>query len=328
MARERRHERQDERAAPPGHESPRPAAQRVAASVGNAAFARFADPGSGILPGGRVHPDVAAAIAAARGQGSALDGAVRDRVGAALNDSLGDVRVHADDHADALARSVSARAFTTGSDIFFARGEYRPSTTSGDALLAHELTHVVQQRGAAASAAPVRPVRVHDTLPPSGMPRIAPERAKRRTLPPLSRPAPVNPAPEIKQVGEAGRGGRITTARDHIQQLVQARPLEVDGHLLLGMLLLDEGAIEAAVDSLRRARFLDDDNALAHFGLGQAYLHQGDTAQARAAFTRARRILAAAPDDEAIAGGGDMSARELRYAIDAQLVSLGQLRAS
>jgi hypothetical protein len=147
MARERRHERQDERAAPPEHEAAQPAAQRVAASVGNAAFARFADPGSGILPGGRVHPDVAAAIAGARGQGSALDGAVRDRVGAALGDSFADVRVHADERADALTRSVSARAFTTGTDIFFARGEYRPSTASGDALLAHELTHVVQQRG-------------------------------------------------------------------------------------------------------------------------------------------------------------------------------------
>jgi hypothetical protein len=151
MPRERRQERQDERAAPPRRESPRPAAQRVAASVGNAAFARFADPGSGILPGGRVHPDVATAIAAARGQGSALDGAVRDRVGAALDDSFADVRVHADERADALARSVSARAFTTGTDIFFARGEYRPSTSSGDALLAHELTHVVQQRGSPTS---------------------------------------------------------------------------------------------------------------------------------------------------------------------------------
>jgi hypothetical protein len=147
MPRKRRHERQDERAAPPRRESPRPAVQRVAASVGNAAFARFADSGSGLLPGGRVHPDVEAAIAAARGQGSALDGAVRERVGAVLDDPFPDVRVHADERADALARSVSARAFTTGTDIFFARGEYRPSTAAGDALLAHELTHVVQQRG-------------------------------------------------------------------------------------------------------------------------------------------------------------------------------------
>jgi hypothetical protein len=148
MSRAHRQERQDERAAPPRREAPYGAAvQRVAASIGNAAFARFADPGSGILPGGRVHPDIEAAIGAARGRGSALDGAVRDRVGAALHDPLSDVRVHADEHADALARSVSARAFTTGTDIFFARDEYRPSTAGGDALLAHELTHVVQQRG-------------------------------------------------------------------------------------------------------------------------------------------------------------------------------------
>ena len=59
--------------------------------------------------------------------------------------------MHTDEHADALARAVSARAFTTGPDIFFARGEYRPATTTGDALLAHELTHVVQQRGSPAT---------------------------------------------------------------------------------------------------------------------------------------------------------------------------------
>ena len=119
----------------------------VASNAGNAAFARFAEPGSGILPGGRVHPDVESAIGTARGHGRALDGPVRERVGEALDDPLTDVRVHADEHADALARSVSARAFTTGADIFFAHGEYRPRTASGDALLAHELTHVVQQRG-------------------------------------------------------------------------------------------------------------------------------------------------------------------------------------
>ena len=150
----RKHERRHEQAAEPRRESPQPhvgALRSVASNVGNTAFARFAEPGSGILPGGRVHPDVEAAIAAARGHGGALDAAVRERVGATLDDPLADVRVHTDEHADALARSVSARAFATGADIFFARGEYRPATASGDALLAHELTHVVQQRGSPAT---------------------------------------------------------------------------------------------------------------------------------------------------------------------------------
>jgi hypothetical protein len=61
------------------------------------------------------------------------------------------VRVHTDDHADRLNRSVSARAFATGTDVYFARGEYNPGSTSGDKLIAHELAHVVQQRGAPAS---------------------------------------------------------------------------------------------------------------------------------------------------------------------------------
>jgi Domain of unknown function (DUF4157) len=150
MSGTRRHERQHDRAGEPNREPARTHAdvlRAVASNTGNAAFARFAEPGSGILPGGRVHPDVESAIATARGHGRALDGPVRERVGEALDDPLTDVRVHADDRADALARSVSARAFTTGADIFFAHGEYRPRTASGDALLAHELTHVVQQRG-------------------------------------------------------------------------------------------------------------------------------------------------------------------------------------
>jgi hypothetical protein len=144
----RSHERQQDHAEERRRE-PAPAhpLSKLAANAGNAAFARFAEPGSGLLPGGRVHPDVESAIAAARGGGRALDAPVRERVGDALGDPLADVRVHADEHADTLARSVSARAFTTGTDLFFARGEYRPQTTSGDALLAHELTHVVQQRG-------------------------------------------------------------------------------------------------------------------------------------------------------------------------------------
>lgn len=124
---------------------------RLAATVGNTAFAMVARYGAGLLPGGRVHPDVDQALARSRGSGFALDSGVRERVAPLLGDPLDDVRVHTDSGADALARSVAARAFTTGSDVYFARGEYRPGSSSGDGLLAHELTHVVQQRGASTS---------------------------------------------------------------------------------------------------------------------------------------------------------------------------------
>ena len=55
------------------------------------------------------------------------------------------VRLHADAHSDQLNRSLQARAFTTGQDIFFRLGAYAPGTRGGQELLAHELSHVVQQ---------------------------------------------------------------------------------------------------------------------------------------------------------------------------------------
>jgi Domain of unknown function (DUF4157) len=129
------------------------AAESVAANVGNRAFGQLIGrtPGDGIMPGGVVHPDVASTIATANGSGHTLDPAARERLAAHVGDDLGDVRVHTDTTADALARSVSARAFTTGTDVYFAAGEYRPGTRDGDSLLAHELTHVTQQRGAPSS---------------------------------------------------------------------------------------------------------------------------------------------------------------------------------
>jgi hypothetical protein len=119
--------------------------------MGNQAFGSAVAGGSGILPDGRVHPNVEAVIARTRGGGAALPETVRDRFAEPLGDSLDDVRVHSDDTADALVQSVSAKAFTTGSDIYFGRGEYGPGSSDGDRLLAHELTHVAQQRGAASS---------------------------------------------------------------------------------------------------------------------------------------------------------------------------------
>src|ERR1700758_237414 len=123
----------------------------IASAIGNRGFARTIArmrDGDGMLPGGVVHPDVEAAIGAARGGGQPAQRATTTSVGSALGDSLSDVRVHTDAGAAALARSVSARAFTVGSDIFFGPGEYQPTTPAGRELLSHELVHVVQQRGA------------------------------------------------------------------------------------------------------------------------------------------------------------------------------------
>ena len=97
---------------------------------------------------GTVAPEVEDSIQRERGGGQALDGEVRARMESAFGVDFGDVRVHTDAEADALNRAVSARAFTSGQDIFFRQGEYSPGSSQGRELLAHELTHVVQQTGA------------------------------------------------------------------------------------------------------------------------------------------------------------------------------------
>jgi uncharacterized protein DUF4157 len=142
------------------HERPRapepeadPAAplHELASNIGNRAFSEtVAREASGVLPSGEVHPAVQNTISNTRGSGSSLDTGVQERFSDSLGD-LSDVRVHTDDTADRLNRSVSARAFATGTDVYFAKGEYSPGSQSGDKLIAHELAHVVQQRGAPSS---------------------------------------------------------------------------------------------------------------------------------------------------------------------------------
>ncbi len=94
-----------------------------------------------------VTPEVEQAIHGARGGGQPLDTGARAQLEPAFGASFGGVRVHADGQADTLNRALSARAFTTGQDIFFKHGEYNPGSSGGRELLAHELTHVVQQNG-------------------------------------------------------------------------------------------------------------------------------------------------------------------------------------
>jgi hypothetical protein len=83
----------------------------------------------------------------ARGGGHGMDHGTRSRMESAFGADFSGVRIHTDGRADGLSQSLSARAFTTGSDVFFRQGEYNPGSSSGRELLAHELTHVVQQNG-------------------------------------------------------------------------------------------------------------------------------------------------------------------------------------
>ena len=80
--------------------------------------------------------------------GQALDARTRAALEPRFGHDFGDVRVFADGQADQLAQRYDARALTVGQDVYFASGQYDPASVSGMGLLAHELTHTIQQRGA------------------------------------------------------------------------------------------------------------------------------------------------------------------------------------
>jgi len=83
----------------------------------------------------------------AGGTGSPLPDNIREYMGSQFGYDFNEVKVHADGEAANLARSLSAQAFTSGKDIYFGSGKYNPNSTQGRRLVAHELTHVIQQNG-------------------------------------------------------------------------------------------------------------------------------------------------------------------------------------
>lgn len=87
------------------------------------------------------------------GHAHSLDAATRIRMERQIGEDLRDVRVHTDSSAAATASSLNAQAFTVGRDVVFSAGAYAPETTSGTRLLAHELTHVLQQRAGSTTRA-------------------------------------------------------------------------------------------------------------------------------------------------------------------------------
>jgi hypothetical protein len=89
-----------------------------------------------------------------KGGGSSLDDSTRGFMESRFGQDFGDVRIHTDSKASDSAKSVNAQAYTVGNDIVFQSGKFQPESSDGKQMLAHELTHVVQQRNGPVSGSP------------------------------------------------------------------------------------------------------------------------------------------------------------------------------
>lgn len=99
-------------------------------------------------------PPVVHEVLGSPGQG--LDAGTRALMEPHFGHDFSNVRIHTDDKAAASARAVNAQAYTVGRDIVFGAGSYAPGQSGGRQLLAHELTHVMQQSAFSAPAGNIR----------------------------------------------------------------------------------------------------------------------------------------------------------------------------
>jgi len=167
---------------------------KVQRAAGNGAAAEMAEERSPVL-------DVVGS-----GGGRSLDEPVRTDMEARLGADFSDVRVHTDGAADHSARSVQAHAYTVGSNIVFQRDKFDPGTSAGQTLLAHELTHVVQQRsGPVDGTATGSGVKVSD--PSDRFEREAASNAERV----MSQPAPVAP---VQRAADGSAPAAVSVQRE------------------------------------------------------------------------------------------------------------------
>jgi len=153
-----------------------------------------------------VTPAVHAKISALRGGGQPLPASTRAFFEPRFGCDFSRVRVHADDRAAETAHALNARAFTVGHDVVFGRGQYAQGTVDGGRLLAHELTHVLQQEKGLSPG----------SLPPSRKVMRVPETAEPQTpsLPNWS--SPVRGSVVIGQGWGARRGYRREKGKEGV----------------------------------------------------------------------------------------------------------------
>ncbi|MGB9180925.1 MAG: DUF4157 domain-containing protein [Pyrinomonadaceae bacterium] len=143
------------------------------------------------------------------GGGSPLDPQTSAQMESRFGYDLSEVRVHTDEHAAESALMIGARAYTVGRDIVFGAGEYAPKTDEGQRLMAHEITHVVQQEtGAVPAASGIRqPNDAYEQMADQQSAHVA-QRAPLAESSPATGPAPL-PARASQTVQRTILGGII-----------------------------------------------------------------------------------------------------------------------
>jgi len=175
------------------------------------------------LGGGEASLDLESSIQSARGGGQSLDPNLQNKMGEAMGADFSGVKVHTDSQSDQLNKSIQAKAFTTGQDVFFRQGAYNPSSNSGQELIAHELTHVVQQGGS--SVKTNKPVQRKTTknLTQSESQQIPITNTQSISLQAAFEPAYVNDTAQLHNIGSSDEdtgtvsGGKKLKAGEQIE---------------------------------------------------------------------------------------------------------------
>ena len=168
-----------------------------------------------------------------RTPGQPLDAESRDFFESRFGSNFSQVRIHADTRAAESARAVNARAYTVGQHVVFGHDRYAPRTADGRHLLAHELTHTLQQRGGAA-------------------------RLQRQPDPPGSSPPPARPDLEtrLKIIDETGHATRARL--DEIIRTGGPMPNTKDGAKVVGAAIIDVEGYQGPTE-MRAINGLDGD---------------------------------------------------------------------
>ncbi|WP_299222275.1 DUF4157 domain-containing protein [uncultured Aquimarina sp.] len=95
--------------------------------------------------GGMASSTISKSLAKSKGSGQKMDNTTKSFMNKGIGADFSNVKIHTDSRAIQMNQSLGAKAFTNGNDVYFNKGQYNPKSSDGKHLLAHELTHVVQQ---------------------------------------------------------------------------------------------------------------------------------------------------------------------------------------